>query len=301
MDGVSEVFTTDSLAFLARRIFSIEFIQRDKHCMYNASSAGRTHELARKRIRYSLFTHSHKISIRRTSGDKRIVVSERTQETNNNMSQGQVLGVLIPGGVVRTDFVPSDPSGTKFTLALSGITGRDIASVSELVFFLLPGVSLPQDHGAIIFWQIVSTPSSANSNSMSSTPFTRTGTTTTEFELVGAISNTKPSGAFRTGWATNETLSDAINMNSTSSTITINLGVSIEPMSSIQNMSAMQDQTTHVAKKIATDLFNFMQSFDTGSAGAGNMIVPKNIFERWLARFEAKAKVDPNFFMKSES
>lgn len=66
-------------------------------------------------------------------------------------------------------------------------------------------------------------------------------------------------------------------------------------------MSAMQDQTTHVAKKIATDLFNFMQSFDTGSAGAGNMIVPKNIFERWLARFEAKAKVDPNFFMKSES
>ena len=32
----------------------------------------------------------------------------------------QVLGVLIPGGIVRTDFVPSDQSGTKFTLALTG-------------------------------------------------------------------------------------------------------------------------------------------------------------------------------------
>ena len=100
----------------------------------------------------------------------------------------QVLGVLIPGGIVRTDFVPSDQSGTKFTLALTGkfflcscelfanllvltvitylipgITGVEIASVSELIFFLLPGVTLPQDHGAMLFWQISS--SSQNPNS----------------------------------------------------------------------------------------------------------------------------------------
>mmetsp|Transcript_31452 Transcript_31452/g.76057 ORF Transcript_31452/g.76057 Transcript_31452/m.76057 type:complete len:220 (-) Transcript_31452:317-976(-) len=206
----------------------------------------------------------------------------------------QVLGVLIPGGVVRTDFIPSDPSGTKFTLALTGISGKDISTVSELVFFLLPGVSLPQDHGAMLFWQIVSTPSS---DTMSSTPFTTTGTTTTEFELVGAIANHRPSGAFRTGWSTNETLVSAIH--SPSSTITINLGVSIEPMSSVQNVGLVQDKTTHVAKKIAMDLFNYMQSFDTGSGGGGNMVVPKNIFERWMSRFETKAKVDPIFFMKS--
>mmetsp|Transcript_305 Transcript_305/g.607 ORF Transcript_305/g.607 Transcript_305/m.607 type:complete len:215 (+) Transcript_305:26-670(+) len=213
----------------------------------------------------------------------------------NQQQPSQVLGVLIPGGVVRTDFVPSDPSGRKFTLALTGITGRDISTVSELVFFLLPGVSLPQDHGAMLFWQIVSTPSS---NTMTSTPFT-SGATTTEFELVGAIANHKPSGVFRTGWATNETLSSA--MNSATSTITINLGVSIEPISSVQNIGVIPDKTTHVAKKIASDLFNYMQSFDTGSGGAGNMVVPKNIFDRWMSRFEAKARVDPNFFMKDSS
>lgn len=164
-------------------------------------------------------------------------------------------------------------------------------NVSELVFFLLPGVTLPQDHGAMLFWQIVSTPAT---NNMSNTPFSAT---TTEFELVGAIANHKPSGAFRTGWATNETLSSAIN--APSSTITINLGVSIEPMSRVQNAGVMEDKTIFVAKKIAMDLFNYMQSFDAGGGGGGNMVVPKNIFDRWMSRFETKSRVDPNFFMKN--
>ncbi|KAL3764157.1 hypothetical protein ACHAWU_003969 [Discostella pseudostelligera] len=207
----------------------------------------------------------------------------------------QLLGILIPGGVVRTDFAPSDASGTKFTLALSGISGKDIASVSELVFFLLPGIPLPPDHGALLFWQVVSTPAS---NAMSSTPFSAGASTatTTDFELVGAITNNKPSGVFRTGWATNETLSTAINA-PYSSIITINLGVSIEPISTIDNMGMIQDKTTHVAMKIAMDLFNYMQSFNTGSGG--NMIVPNNVFDRWMKRFESKTRVDPNFFMKS--
>jgi hypothetical protein len=207
----------------------------------------------------------------------------------------QLLGILIPGGVVRTDFAPSDASGTKFTLALSGISGKDIVSVSELVFFLLPGIPLPPDHGALLFWQVVSTPAS---NVMSSTPFSAGASTatTTDFELVGAITNNKPSGVFRTGWATNETLSIAIN-SPYSSTITINLGVSIEPISTIDNMGMIQDKTTHVAMKIAMDLFNYMQSFNTGSGG--NMIVPNNVFDRWMKRFESKTRVDPNFFMKS--
>jgi hypothetical protein len=212
--------------------------------------------------------------------------------SNAQQPPSQVLGVLIPGGVVRTDFIPSDPTGTKFTLALTGISGSDISAVSELVFFLLPGVLLPPDHGALLYWQIVST---SASNSMSSTPFS-TGLITTEFELVGAVANHKPSGVFRTGWATNETISAALQ---SPSNVTINLGVSIEPMSSVQNMGLIQDRTTHVAMKIAMDLFNYMQSFDTGSGGGGNMLVPKNVFDRWISRFEAKARVDPTFFMRS--
>jgi hypothetical protein len=54
-----------------------------------------------------------------------------------------------------------------------------------------------------------------------------------------------------------------------------------------------------VAQKIATDLFHFMQSFDTGAV-AGQMVVPNNIFDRWMQRFEARFKRDPNFFMKTQ-
>ena len=77
------------------------------------------------------------------------------------------------------------------TRIFSGITGVEIASVSELIFFLLPGVTLPQDHGAMLFWQI-SNPSAQNP--MQSTPFSGSNGTTTEFELIGYISNDKPSG-----------------------------------------------------------------------------------------------------------
>ena len=35
----------------------------------------------------------------------------------------QPFGLLIPGAPVRTDFAASDPSSSRFTLALSGITG----------------------------------------------------------------------------------------------------------------------------------------------------------------------------------
>lgn len=216
---------------------------------------------------------------------------------NQAQQPSQVLGVLIPGGGVRTDFLPTDNSGTKFSLVLTGISGADIASVSDLVFFLLPGVNLPADHGAMLYWQIISTP---DQTSMGSTPFSNQASPTmTEFELVGAITNERPSGSFRTGWATNETLSTAIN--SVSSSITINLGVSIEHISNIKNVGAMNDNTTHVAKKIALNLFNFMSSFDDGSGGGGNIVVPKNVFDRWLSRFESKARVDPNFFMKDQS
>jgi hypothetical protein len=44
-----------------------------------------------------------------------------------------------------------------------------------------------------------------------------------------------------------------------------------------------------------------MSSYDDGSGGGGNIVVPKNVFDRWLSRFEAKARVDPNFFMKDQS
>lgn len=54
------------------------------------------------------------------------------------------------------------------------------------------------------------------------------------------------------------------------------------------------------AHKIATDLFQYMTSFSTGEGtSSGMMVVPMNIFDRWMERFTRKYNQDPNFMMKT--
>jgi hypothetical protein len=52
------------------------------------------------------------------------------------------------------------------------------------------------------------------------------------------------------------------------------------------------------AHKIALDLFQYMTSFSVPDSPVGMMVVPTNIFDRWMERFERKYRIDPNFMMK---
>jgi Ni,Fe-hydrogenase III small subunit len=52
------------------------------------------------------------------------------------------------------------------------------------------------------------------------------------------------------------------------------------------------------AHKIATDLFQYMSSFAQEPRQADWMVVPTNILDRWLERFERKYRLDPNFMLK---
>ena len=46
------------------------------------------------------------------------------------------------------------------------------------------------------------------------------------------------------------------------------------------------------AHKIALDLYNYMLSFSSENPSQTSMVVPKNVFDSWLSRFEAKYKRD---------
>lgn len=213
--------------------------------------------------------------------------------------QPQLFGILIPGHPVRTDFVAADPSGMKFTLTINDVHP---SSVSDVAFFLLTR-DLPPSHGAILFAQI----SGSNAG----------------FELVGAVTNDKPSGIFRTSWNTSDSnnpspppppssnspsffsgnFTDVFTSISSPSTITF--GVSIETVQNIDNLQitkkGVEERVVDVAKKIALNLFNYLQSFDDSNQSNGMMMVPTNVFERWLTRFQNKYRMDPNFFMKTDS
>jgi hypothetical protein len=55
------------------------------------------------------------------------------------------------------------------------------------------------------------------------------------------------------------------------------------------------------AHKIALDLFRYMSSFSQGDGGNKSMmVVPMNVFDSWMERFERKYRLDPNFMMKQE-
>jgi protein Hikeshi len=228
-------------------------------------------------------------------------------------------GIIVPGKACITSFVPTDTTNTKFTLDLpfsflhqpesssstpsSSTNDNDSTQfmspfqISELTFFLLPNVTLPSNVGAMLYW----------SASIPGNP----ASTTTGFELLGALTPTKPTAIFQTRWRDNESLNHMIqsltggNSSGIMVNITITLGVSIEPLENIRNLDILSRNhsldSKNVAKKIALDLFNFLQSFDTGQAPNGWMTVPTNIFERWFQRFERKVERDPTFFLKAQA
>jgi hypothetical protein len=204
-----------------------------------------------------------------------------------------IFGLIVPGQPVITDFVPSDSSGLKFLLTLPFAINSSPALISDLVIFLLPGISLPGNSGALIYWSAA--PIYANAT---------LAPNSTGFEMLGALTPAKPSGVFRTGWSTNEALIQLLQQQQSSGGgVSITLGISIEPIVNISNIPGVENNGVEnrgdIAKKIALDLFQYLQSFDDAGSRRGLMSVPTNIFERWYRRFEEKLGRDPSFFMKN--
>lgn len=193
-------------------------------------------------------------------------------------------GILVPGRPVRYDFSPVDSTGTKFALQLQcpGDLPQPLTLVHELVAFL--GTPIAPDTGLLLYWQLSA------------------GTDQSGFELLGCLTTEQPSQVFRTGWSEH----DQFLALSPTQPATITIGLSLEPLEAVRNVAStvtgVSSKRPFVAQKIAQDLYNFMQSFDTsGAAVNGQMVVPSNIFERWWKRFETKSKRDPNFFLKTDS
>lgn len=228
-------------------------------------------------------------------------------------------GLIVPGGPVRQDFVAVDETHQKFALELNleGSSMLEVGAIHELVVFL--GAAAANElkasgKGCLVYWRIAC---EVPGGTMSGRPPLLSG-----FELLGSLSPDRPSAVFRTGWSEHDTI---LSIPPTARPLGITIGLSLEPMDAVHNLTGdsvgaaataaaggggglATHTTSHaiatsrrplVAQKIAQDLFNYMESFDTGAHGGGQMLVPKNIFERWWKRFEQKSQRDPNFFLKS--
>jgi protein Hikeshi len=76
--------------------------------------------------------------------------------------------------------------------------------------------------------------------------------------------------------------------------------VSAEPLAELlAKESAKMGAREEFAKRVAFNLFRFMESFSSQSGG-DQIIVPTNVLDRWFTRFQEKFRRDPDFLARQE-
>ena len=63
--------------------------------------------------------------------------------------------------------------------------------------------------------------------------------------------------------------------------------------------SAKMGAREDFAKRVAFNLFRFMESFSSKVAG-DQLVVPGNVIDRWFTRFQEKFRRDPDFLARQE-
>ncbi len=178
----------------------------------------------------------------------------------------------------------------------------DPTSAPDVMVSFIPGQAdafMQPDRAAVIYWAPVDA---------------ATGETSPNWSLLGALHGQSPSQLFRTGWSAGALQGFPLGT-------PVRLAVSLEPMTVAANLGlgaggeAVEERRAFAAA-IARDLWNFLGSFSQPNPYANQhqhqqqhqqpavqsngemMLVPTNILDRWLERFNAKFSRDPNFMMK---
>jgi hypothetical protein len=189
-----------------------------------------------------------------------------------------MFAVIIPGRPCLTNMVTVSETQLAFSFPLA-------PHFSHVVLFMLPGNSLPDGTAAAVYMQLPGE---------------------SQFKLLGAVGNEKQSAIFKVN------LGDEM-MNGMNGSGDINLGISVEPVASIQaQLANLQTEsatstalvkrppsTKILAQRIIKNAFNFLASF-SGSAG-GQEVVPLKSFQDWWKKFEGRIENDPGFLERDDA
>jgi protein Hikeshi len=112
-------------------------------------------------------------------------------------------------------------------------------------------------------------------------------------EFLGAIANERPSDIIHTGWSFKPEIANN----------PIKLLISMELIPNIVSLvenKANSDIRQVYAKKVALNLFRFMESFNKNTTQHELLVLPCDVLDKWLIRFESKFRLDPNFVLNTE-
>ncbi|KAG4304057.1 hypothetical protein PORY_002580 [Pneumocystis oryctolagi] len=216
-----------------------------------------------------------------------------------------MFGVICAGRPVQINVQQIE--NTKFIFVL-----ENASLINHLVVFLLPDKSFQDNYGATVYLQY-----SGKS-----------------FQLLGGLSNKKPSAIFRLKNASNidntNTEDEMLDSSEPSHSISAVLGISIEPLLSIEQQLSSLSMTQQsqkkiegfkgnslsaqsmqvILQKIMTNLYNFVVGFTTsqlphgsqllGNIQIDNTYIPLKAFQDWYSKFLSKLSIDPNFLEKEQ-
>jgi len=115
----------------------------------------------------------------------------------------------------------------------------------------------------------------------------------TDWQYRGCISSGRPSDVFPTNWPTAG--QDLVAGGA-------RIGISVEPRAELeQKESTRLGKKEEFAKRVALDLFRFLESFNSGcvtQVTSDQLVVPANFLDRWFTKFQSKFRRDPDFLTR---
>eukprot|EP00916_Digyalum_oweni_P025814 GHVL01042503.1.p1 GENE.GHVL01042503.1~~GHVL01042503.1.p1 ORF type:complete len:112 (-),score=16.11 GHVL01042503.1:238-573(-) len=111
---------------------------------------------------------------------------------------------------------------------------------------------------------------------------------------MGVLGDQSPSAIFATGWPMNPSMRGCP---------TVRLLIthqSAEELDILLKTSPPPDFRKNLAKKVALNLFQYIDSFRHMGPPTALIQYPQNVLDQWFIRFEEKYNKDPSFLFQTE-
>ena len=115
-------------------------------------------------------------------------------------------------------------------------------------------------------------------------------------QYLGAVANTMPSDTFSTGFPLKPEF-DGVG--------SVKLCLQAQSFEEIANLVRCTDGQKEYSKLVAHNLYNFMMSYHNAEMVVNNangrefLVLPSDVFTRWMKKFDEKWAKDPNFILKT--
>ncbi|KAJ1530978.1 hypothetical protein ONE63_005814 [Megalurothrips usitatus] len=198
-----------------------------------------------------------------------------------------MFGLIVSGRIVQTDFVPLTPTSLVSTIAQA-------ENINHVVIFLTGATPFPPDMGGLVFF---------------GWPDETTGTS--NWQLLGFISNDKPSAIFKVSNLKKTSSLGSAFQNPFALHVSKNaqIGISVETITSIQQqvsqLTSSPDGSTvtnfhEFCTKMLENFMNYASSFSQSQSqmtpNPTEQYVPLSTLQSWYNNFSRRLEQNPYFW-----